>query len=234
MSTKTSNQRPTSNSGSRPKPSTTSRNRLVWTGVFIVAAVLGLLAVFLSSGGNDSKAASSTAGAYKFQVGQPGPGQQAPQVRLAATDGTTFDLASLHGQKVLLYFQEGIGCQPCWDQIKDIEKTKTAFHGLGIDHIVSITTNDLTALRQKVSDEGITVPVASDPNLAVSRAYHANQYGMMGDSTDGHSFVLVGPDGKILWRADYGGSPDFTMYVPPTNLIADLQKGLGASTTAGT
>ena len=30
---------------------------------------------------------------------------------------------------------------------------------------------------------------------------------MMGDMRDGHSFVLVGPDGVIRWRADYGGSP---------------------------
>ncbi len=41
-----------------------------------------------------------------------------------------------------------------------------------------------------------------------------NQFGMMGDSRDGHSLVLIGPDGEILWRADYGGAPNYTMFVP--------------------
>jgi cytochrome c-type biogenesis protein len=42
---------------------------------------------------------------------------------------------------------------------------------------------------------------------AVSTSYHANSFGMMRDSRDGHTFIVVGPEGTILWRADYGGSP---------------------------
>ncbi len=49
---------------------------------------------------------------------------------------------------------------------------------------------------------------------------------MMGESRDGHSFVVVGPDGRIRHRADYGGAPDYTMYVPLRNLVADLRRGL--------
>ncbi len=49
---------------------------------------------------------------------------------------------------------------------------------------------------------------------------------MMGDSTNGHTFVVVGPDGKIQWRADYGGAPDYTMYVPVPDLLADMRAGL--------
>ncbi len=63
-------------------------------------------------------------------------------------------------------------------------------------------------------------------SLAVSRAYTANGYGMMGASRDGHTFILVGPDGRIRWRADYGGAPNYTMYVPVPNLIADIRAGL--------
>ena len=101
-----------------------------------------------------------------------------------------------------------------------------AFQALGIDTIVSITTDPLNALQQKVADEGLTIPVLSDPQLAVSRAYTANGYGMMGSSRDGHTFIAVGPDGRIRWRADYGGSPNYTMYVPVSNLIADIRAGL--------
>lgn len=168
----------------------------------------------------------SGSGQYKFTVGAPGPGQQAPPIRLPSTSGGTFDLSAEKGKTVLLYFQEGLTCQPCWDQLKDIDTHMSEFKSLGIDQVVSITTDPLTQLKQKATDEGLSSPVLSDPNLTVSKSYSANNYGMMGTSRDGHSFVLVGPDGTIEWRADYGGAPDFTMFVPVPNLIADVRAGL--------
>jgi peroxiredoxin Q/BCP len=142
------------------------------------------------------------------------------------TDGKTFDLAGMRGKTVLLYFQEGIDCQPCWDQMKDIQANWSAFQALHIDQMVSITSDPLSALQQKVRDEGLTIPVLSDPTLSVSQTYTANQYGMMGTSRDGHTFILVGPDGQIVWRADYGGAPNYTMDVPVERLLADLRAGI--------
>lgn len=168
----------------------------------------------------------SGSGQYKFAVGTPGPGQQAPEIKLASTQGGTFDLSSMKGKTVALYFQEGLTCQPCWDQLKDIDSRMSEFTALGIDQVVSVTTDPIDQIKQKTSDMGITSPVLSDPNLSVSQAYGANSYGMMGTSRDGHSFIVVGPDSKILWRADYGGAPNFTMYVPVANLIADMRAGL--------
>lgn len=169
---------------------------------------------------------SASNSAYPFQVGNPGPGQSAPALVLPSTDGSTFDLAKLRGKTVLLYFQEGISCQPCWDQMKDMQTRQHDLRALGIETMVSITTNPLNALTQKVADEGLSMPVLSDTSLAVSRAYHANEYGMMGESSDGHTFIMVGPDGRILWRADYGGAPNYTMYVPMDTLLTDLRAGL--------
>ena len=137
----------------------------------------------------------------------------------------TFDLGNESGKTVLLYFQEGVGCQPCWTQIADIQKQRASFTAASIDEIVSITGDSMDALRQKVSDEHVSIPVLSDSGLPVSQSYHANSYGMMGAGADGHTFVLVGPDGRIRWRADYGGAPNYTMYVPVTRLLADLKKG---------
>jgi hypothetical protein len=42
-------------------------------------------------------------------------------------------------------------------------------------------------------------------------------------ATPGHAFILVGPDGVIRWRADYGEPPNFTMYVPNGTLLAELR-----------
>lgn len=166
------------------------------------------------------------AGKYSFQVGDPGPGQIAPPIQLMSTAGAAFDLASLRGKTVLLYFQEGVTCQPCWDQAKDVGLKFQEFQALGVDQVVTIATDPVDLLTRKATDSGLSMPVLSDPDLVASRAYHANDYGMMGQSRDGHSFVLVGPDGRIKWRADYGGAPAYTMYLPVANLIADMRRGL--------
>lgn len=194
--------------------------------------VLGL--IFALSQRGTAPTGAGQAGQYTYAVGTPGPGSQAPPIRLASTAGGTFDLSALRGKTVLLYFQEGLTCQPCWDQLKDIDAHMRDFHALGVDAVVSVTTDPLEALTQKVADEHITSPVLADPQLVVSTAYSATQYGMMGTSRDGHSFILVGPDGHIQWRADYGGPPNYTMYVPIPDLLADLHAGMGAtSATTG-
>jgi peroxiredoxin len=118
-------------------------------------------------------------------------------------------------------------CQPCWDQIKDVESNLNDFRALGIDLIVSITTDPTDLLQNKSATEGTKTPVLSDPDMSVSKAYTTNKYGMMGGTHNGHSFIVVGPDGRIQWRADYGGAPDYTMFVPAKNLVADLRRGLG-------
>lgn len=117
-------------------------------------------------------------------------------------------------------------CQPCWDQARDIATHFSRFTSLGIDTAVTITTDPIDVLKQRTDDLALPFPVLSDPDLAVSSAYHANDYGMMGRHSDGHTFIVVGPDGRIRWRADYGGAPNYTMYVPIENLTADMRRGL--------
>ena len=197
--------------------------------VLAVAVVAGLFAIFTSSQSATSTnvtAAGATDARYPYVVGEPGVGEQAPDFSLPSTTGDVVALGGFRGESVLLYFQEGLMCQPCWDQLKDIEGNRQAFTALGVDAIVSMTHDPIDALRQKVELEGITSPVLSDPGLSVSKKYETYKYGMMGGSTNGHSFILIGPDGEIQWRADYGGEPKYTMYVPVDVLLADLEAGL--------
>ncbi len=206
-------------------------------GAGIAIGVVALSLIWFSNGNSQSRTAgsaptmthSAAGGQFRFVVGSPGPGQQAAAIRLAASTGGEFDLATLRGKTVLLYFQEGLMCHPCWDQIADIEKHVGEFRALGIDTIVSITTDPVDLIARKMKDMRLTTAVLSDPDLSVSKAYHANDFGMMGRSRDGHSFILVGPDGKIRWRADFGGAPDFTMFVPATNLVAHIRDGLATA-----
>lgn len=169
------------------------------------------------------------AGDYVYAIGAPGPGQPAPPIELASSAGGTFDLAAFAGKEdVLLYFQEGLMCQPCWDQLVAIEKESAAFQALGISRVVGITGDPLDLIKQKVGDDDITSPVLSDPGYAVSDAYDARRYGMMDGQMAGHTFILVGKDRTIRWRADYGGAPNYTMFVPTDVLLGELRAVTGS------
>ena len=207
--------------------------RGLWLLLAIPVVVAGLYALTaLGKGGGGGGSASHGGGAYPYAIGSPGPGALAPPLRLPSTSGGTFDLSSYRGKaQVLLFFQEGLTCEPCWTQLKAIQQDLSKFRALGIGQVVSIATDPLNLLRQKVSDEGVTIPVLSDVDAKFSRAgvWGTNRYQMqmMGDR-NGHTFILVGRNGRIRWRADYGGAPKYTMYVPDSTLLAQMRAGMKA------
>jgi peroxiredoxin len=237
MSRKPTRRRPPQGNSRTPvrlnaHPDTARRREALIAAVVVAVAVAvlgGLYAIYRGSAPsptNESTSATQGSAQYPFAVGNPGPGQKAPDFTLPSTDGGTASLADHRGKNVLLYFQEGLMCQPCWDQITDLERNADKLKAAGVDEVVSITTDPIDLVTRKTHDMGLRTPTLSDPDLAISRAYETNKYGMMGDSRNGHSFILVGPDGTIRWRADYGGAPKYTMYLPIEAMLADLRKGV--------
>ena len=191
---------------------------------------VGVLYAVLGRGGSSGAQGTGSRGNYPYTVGTPGPGDVAPAIDLESTGGGTFRLAdSLGEERVLLFFQEGLTCQPCWDQAVALQRDAAKLRGLGIEQIVSITTDPLELVAQKAGDEGIELPVLSDPTGAVSDTYGARGFGMMGGERNGHTFVLVDEDGTIAWRADYGGEPNFFMFIPDEVILSELRSALGAS-----
>jgi len=189
----------------------------------VVLAIGGLYWIYQST---NQASTSDTTPRADYQVGSPGPGEKAPEFTLPSTTGDTVGLADYQGKNVLLYFHEGLGCQPCWDQIRDLEQTTADLKAAGVDELVAITTGPADLITRKVTDDGLSAVNLADRDLAVSVRYATNKYGMMGETRNGHSFILVGPDGTIRWRADYGGAPKYTMYVPVPRLLADLKAGV--------
>ncbi|MBI2717337.1 MAG: redoxin domain-containing protein [Rhizobiales bacterium] len=182
-----------------------------------------------NNGQPNSSAASAQTGRFPFKVVKPGPGDMAPPVRLTSTEGTPFDLEALRGKTVLLYFQEGLMCEACWVQLREIEANFSRFREAGIDAMATITTDPPDLLARKVRSERLLLPVLADPSVAVSQTYRTNGDGMMNGSYNAHTFVIVGADGRIRWRADYGGAPSYNMYVPVPDLLADIGRGLAAA-----
>jgi peroxiredoxin Q/BCP len=197
----------------------------------VVLAVVALFAIYRSATPPAGGASASTSASDRYSVGSPGVGALAPNFVLSNVTGTRaapaplVRLSDYRGKTVLLYLHEGLGCQPCWDQIRDLQNNPGMLTGLGVDQLLTITSGPADLIAAKMADDKLTAPALADTDLTVSRQYQANQYGMMGTDRDGHSFVLIGPDGRIQWRADYGGSPNYTMYVPLTQLAADLRAG---------
>ena len=216
---------PPGNPGSASRVSGPQSRKRRWVAPVAVLVVLllvaGLYGIFRSS----SAPATTTTGAVDYQVGNPGPGKSAPDFTLPSTAGQPVSLSAYRGKSVLLYFHEGLGCQPCWDQIRDLEKDPAALADAGVDQLLTITSGPTELITQKMNDDRLASIALADVDLAVSRTYTANLYGMMGESRDGHTFILVGPDGNIQWRADYGGAPRYTMYVPVPKILADLKSG---------
>src|SRR5882757_382932 len=207
------------------------RSRTPWilAAVVVVVAVGVLFAIYRTA--TPQPGAASAAASDRYAVGSPGVGALAPDFALPNVTGHPAGAAPIsrlsdyRGKTVLLYFHEGLGCQPCWNQIRDLQNNPSVLSGLGVDQLVTITSGPGDLVAQKMADDRLTAPALVDSDLAVSKRYQANQYGMMGDDRDGHSFILIGPDGHIQWRADYGGSPKYTMYVAPEQLAADLRAG---------
>lgn len=194
----------------------------VWA---VLTAAIGVIAIIVIAAANTLSGADSGPN-LRYDVGHPGVGQVAPDFQLASATGGPFKLSEQRGKEVLLYFHEGLMCAPCWKQVDDIQADLAKFEALEIDVIAAIAIDPADAQQQRAQLRGISFPVLADSDLSVSRLYDALSYGMMGGTRPGHTFILVGPDGTIRWRADYGGPPDFTMYVPNATVLAELRRAM--------
>ncbi|MHB8626416.1 MAG: peroxiredoxin family protein [Aggregatilineales bacterium] len=173
---------------------------------------------------------NTTTGGYKgsqpylYDVGKPGPGDSAPDLTLESTSGSRVSLSDYKGKTVLLFFQEGVMCDACWTQVSDMEKDAQLFKDqVGVDQLLVVTTDPLNSLAQKVQTGGYKSLVLSDQDKQVSVAYDVLKYGMMDGADPGHTFILVDPTGVIRWRADYGGAPEYAMYVPDAHILQDIK-----------
>lgn len=112
------------------------------------------------------------------------------------------------------------------EQIVDLHNDP-AFQALDVA-FVSIAFDPLAEQAAAAPQYGITdVPLLSDVNQTVSAEYDVLKWAVASGEPS-HTFVLVDQTGEVVWIRDYG-SPDLpqpVMYVPPADLVAQIQAAL--------
>ena len=111
-------------------------------------------------------------------------------------------------------------------QIVDLQNSPD-FQALDVQ-VVSIARDSAAEMAPEGVNLGITsVPLLTDPDLAVSESYDVLQWAMS-NGEPSHTFVLVDEMGKIAWIKDYGApdNPNRTMYVEVSELIDFVSSSL--------
>ena len=152
-------------------------------------------------------------------------GSVAPDFSLTDTTGSTFTLSEYRGKSsVLLFFNEGLACSPCLQQMQSLDQFNQQFTALNVV-VGSITADEMSALSSWVGASGPRYGrVMSDQSIQVATAYDMLGNSMHG-TAPGHSFVLVNTSGVVVWRQDYYPP---AMWVEPGEILTRVTKALGA------
>lgn len=144
----------------------------------------------------------------------------APDFTLTDTSGAEHTLADHRGENVLLYFNEGAGCQSCIVQMGEIEKQAEAFADEDVT-VLPIVMNTREQILADMKVNGVKTPFLLDDGT-VSDAYGTLGKGMHA-GLPGHSFVLIDKDGRQRWYGEYP-----SMWLDPRELLDEVRDRLDA------
>ena len=148
------------------------------------------------------------------------PGEQAPTFSLTDDTGATVSLADFAGRKVIVYFYPAAMTPGCTKQACDFSESLDSLKKDGYD-VVGISKDKPAKLAQFRERDHLTLPLLSDPDLAVHTAYGAwGEKKLYGKTVEGvlRSTFVVDTDGTIS-HALYN--------VKATGHVAKLRRDLG-------
>lgn len=141
--------------------------------------------------------------------------EAAPPFTLASTAGGSVSLSDYVGRNVLLYFNEGAGCDACFYQMVELERNADRLAKAGVE-VVPIVANPVEVVAGELRRFGLRTPYLIDEGTVVSRAYDMLGKGMHAN-LPGHGFVLVDGGGQIRWTREYP-----SMFVSVEDLLEAL------------
>ena len=112
-------------------------------------------------------------------------------------------------------------------QVVDLQSER-AFEDLGV-RLLAISPDPVAAWQQEGGSLGVIVPMLSDPGNTVWMKYGTPGW-MMATNEPGHTFFLVGGDGKIAWLRNYG-APEHggAVCVAPEEIVSPVRQALAGS-----
>ena len=147
---------------------------------------------------------------------------RAPDFTLPSTEDGSVSLDDFSGRNLLLYFNEGAGCDACFTQMVEIEREAEAFASQDVT-VVGVVANPMEITQAELARFGLTTPYLVDADTSVSSAYGMLGQGMHAN-LPGHGFVLIDGSGELLWKKEYP-----TMYVSAGELLDEIRGALAAA-----
>ncbi len=126
-------------------------------------------------------------------------GDLAPDFTLPTGDAGTFRLAEHRGRGVVLFFFPAAMTPGCTKEACDFRDSAGSLASAGFD-LVGISPDPPERLARFAEAEGLTYPLASDPERAVLDAYGAfGEKKLYGKTVEGviRSTFVIDPDGRI-------------------------------------
>lgn len=142
----------------------------------------------------------------------------APDFTLTDTEGKAVSLQQYRGRNVVLYFNEGAGCQSCLVQMAEIEKSTSRFQKLDVT-VLPIVMNSREQITHDMRLNRVSTPFLLDDG-SVSQAYGTLGKGMHA-GLPGHSFVLIDRTGQQRWYGEYP-----SMWLAPEALLREVEQRL--------
>jgi peroxiredoxin Q/BCP len=147
-------------------------------------------------------------------------GAEAPAFTLSDKDGSPVALSQFRGKKVILYFFPAASTPGCTTQACDFRDNMASLQSAGYV-VLGVSKDKGGALQKFATEENLSFPLLSDPDLAVHNAYGTyGEKSMYGKTVMGviRSTFVIDENG-VLTQALYN--------VKATGHVASLKDKLG-------